>query len=54
MPEVDSRNCRPRAWLGFVKLIRNGLRKIKNWILRKIMAERDNEVRLQEREDGML
>ena len=30
--EINSREDRPRAWPGFDKAIRNGLRKIKNLI----------------------
>ena len=30
--EINSRQDRPRAWPGFVKLIRNGLRKKQNLI----------------------
>ena len=30
--EIDSRENRPRAQSGFVKLIRNGLRKVQNLI----------------------
>ena len=30
--EIDSRQDRPRAWPGFVKPIRSGLRKVKNLI----------------------
>ena len=30
--EIDSRQDRPRAWPGFVKAIRNGLRKVQNLI----------------------
>ena len=33
--KVDSSQIRPRTRPGFVKLIRNGLKKIKNWIKSK-------------------
>ena len=54
--EVDSSSNRPRARLGFVKLIQNGLRKIKNLIKRRTdraetgLAWRENGVRLQKEE----
>ena len=54
--EIDSRQDRPRAQLGFVKPIQNGLRKIKNLIkCRPSRAEtglagRENGIRLQKEE----
>ena len=56
--EIDSRDGRPRARPGFVKPIRNGLRKVQNLIYcRPTRAEtgltgRENGVRFQ-KEDGM-
>ena len=54
--EIDSRQDRPRAWPGFVKPIRNGLRKVQNLIKCKpTMAEtglagRENGIRFQKEE----
>ena len=54
--EINSRQDRPRAQLGFVKPIRNGLRKVQNLIkYRPPRAEtglmgRENGVRFQEKE----
>ena len=54
--EIDSREDRPRAWPGFVKPIRNGLRKVQNLIeCRSTRAEtgltgRENGFRVQEEE----
>ena len=56
--EIDSRENRPRARPGFVKPIRNGLRKIKNLIkCRPTRAEtgltgRENGIRFQKEERG--
>ena len=54
--EVDSsKNC-PRARPGFVKLIRNGMRKEQNLIQRRppkvetFLAGRENGIRLQKKE----
>ena len=47
--EIDSRENRPRARLGFVKSIQNGLKKIKNLIKSRAsrvetgLAERERE-----------
>ena len=54
--EIDSRQDRPRARPGFVKPIRNGLRKVQNLIeCRPTRAEtglagRENGIRLQKKE----
>ena len=54
--EIDSRQDRPRARPGFVKPIRNGLRKVQNLIkCRPSRAEsgltgRENEIRFQKEE----
>ena len=54
--EIDSRQDRPRARPGFVKLIQNGLRKVQNLIkCRPSRAEtglvgRENEIRFQKEE----
>ena len=51
--KIDSREDRPRALPGFVKPIRNGLRKIQNLIECKPtraetgLAGRENRIRLQ-------
>ena len=54
--EINSREDRPRAWPGFVKLIRNGLRIIKN-LIQSIqfraetgLAGRENGIRFQREE----
>ena len=58
--EIDSRQDRPRARPGFVKPIRNGLRKVQNLIECKPsraetgLAGRKNEIKIPEkREDGI-
>ena len=54
--EVDSSEIRPRAWPGFVKPIRNGMRKEQNSIKSRlfraeaVQAEKANEVRFQKEE----
>ena len=54
--EIDSREDRPRAWPGFVKPIRNGLRKEQNLILsgpsraETGFAGRKNGIRFQKKE----
>ena len=54
--EIDSRQDRPRAWPGFVKPIRDGLRKVQNLIkCRPSRAEtglagRENGIRFQKEE----
>ena len=54
--EINSRQDRPRAWPGFVKPIRNGLRKVQNLIeCRPSRAEtglagRENGIRFQKEE----
>ena len=54
--EVDNSENRPRAWLGFVKPIRNGLKKEQNLIKSRSsrvetgLAGRENEVRQQKEE----
>ena len=54
--EIDSRQDRPRARPGFVKPIRNGLRKVQNLIkCRPLRAEtglagRENGIRFQKEE----
>ena len=54
--EIDSRENRPRVWPGFVKPIRNGLRKIQNLVWsRPSRAEtglvgRENGIRFQKEE----
>ena len=54
--EINSRQDRPRAWPGFVKPIRNGLRKIQNLIkCRPSRAEtgltgRENGIRFKKKE----
>ena len=54
--EIDSRHDRPRARPGFVKHIRNGLRKVQNLIeCRPTRAEtglagRENGIRFQKEE----
>ena len=54
--EIDSRQDRPRAWPGFVKPIRNRLRKVQNLIECRPsragtgLTERENEIRLQKEE----
>ena len=51
--EINSSEVRLRVRLGFVKLIRNGLRKEQNliqsrpFIAETSQAERENEIRLQ-------
>ena len=54
--EVDSSENRPRARLGFIEPMRNGLRKIKILIKGRPyraetgLAERENGIRLQKKE----
>ena len=54
--EIDSRENRPRARPGFVKPIRNGLRKVQNLIecrpsrAETGLAERKNGIRFQKEE----
>ena len=54
--EIDSRENRPRARSGFVKPIRNGLRKEQNLIECRAtraetgLARRENEIRFQNKE----
>ena len=54
--EIDNRENRPRAWPGFVKLIRNGLRKEQNLIKCRLfraetgLAGRKNGIRFQKEE----
>ena len=54
--EIDSKQDRPRAWPGFVKPIRNGLRKVQNLIeCRPSRAETglagiENGIRFQKKE----
>ena len=54
--EIDSRQNRSRARPGFVKPIRNGLRKIQNLIYRRPtrvetgLAGRENGIRFQKEE----
>ena len=54
--EIDSRQDRPRARPGFVKPIRNGLRKVQNLIKCRPsraetgLASRKNGIRLQKEE----
>ena len=54
--EIDSREDRPRAWPGFVKPIRNGLRKVQNLIkcrptrAETSLAKRENGIRFQKEE----
>ena len=56
LDKIDSRQDRPRSWPGFVKPIRNGLRKIQNLISSKPpraetgLAGRENGIRLQKEE----
>ena len=53
--EIDSRQDRPRTRPGFVKPIRNGLRKIQNLIksipsrTETSLAERENGIRFQKK-----
>ena len=55
--EVNSSKDHPRAWLGLVKSIRNGLRTIKNLIKSKQtraktgLVRREREVRLHKVEE---
>ena len=54
--KIDSRKDRPRAWPGFVKPIRNVLRKIQNLIECRLsraetsQAGRENGIRLHKEE----
>ena len=54
--EIDSRQDRPRARAGFVKTIRNGLRKVQNLIKCRPsrtetgLAGRENGIRFQKEE----
>ena len=53
--EIDSREDRPRAGLGFVKPIRNGLRTIKNLIKSRPSGRKpswwgENGIRFQKEE----
>ena len=54
--EIDSRENHPRARHGFVKPIRNGLRKVQNLIESRPsraetgLAGRENGIRLQKKE----
>ena len=54
--EIDGREDRPRSRPGFIKPIRNGLRKVQNWIwstpsrAETGLAGRENGIRFQKEE----